>query len=76
MKKNVSKLLATAMVAGFLAGSTVVSADHHDKAKHPGKKETKGAKKGKSGCESKEGKGDCAQKEEHGDHHEGEAKAE
>lgn len=63
---NVSKLLASAMVAGFLTGSTAVLADHHDKKKETTTKTekttktTKAAKKG--GCGSK-----CKGDKEHKD---------
>lgn len=70
MNKNVTKLLATAMVVGFVAGSSVVVADHHKGHKKDAKHEKNsckaGAKKGaKDGCKSADGKKDGCKGAEH-----------
>lgn len=68
MKKNTAQFLASAIVAGLLAGSATLSADHHEKKAAKGaKKDAKKMEAGKDGCKGKEGKDSCKAHEDHKD---------
>lgn len=56
MKKNTAQFLASAIVAGLLAGSATLSADHHEKkgGAKTAKKDAKKMEAGKSGCGGKD----------------------
>jgi len=64
--KNVSKLLATAMVAGLISGGSAM-ADHHKKAGKDAAAGDKTAKKAKNACKGGKCGGKDHKKDEHND---------